>query len=87
MGKAVNIARRLRTRGLSLAVVSIFATGGFGLAQAQLPHPPSDPKIIPPSQYKIQLRLNFDSRSYSGEQQVRWVNRGGRSTASLYFHL
>ncbi|HET6646071.1 MAG TPA: M1 family aminopeptidase [Pyrinomonadaceae bacterium] len=87
MGTAVNISVRLKTTGLSLVMISVFATCGFGLTQGQLPQPPSDPKTIPRSQYKIQLRLNLDSRSYSGQQRVRWVNRGERSTASLYFHL
>jgi hypothetical protein len=87
VGKAVNIAGRLKATGLSLVMISVFATCGFGLTKGQLPQPPSDPKTIPRSQYKIQLRLNLDSRSYSGEQRVRWVNRGERSTASLYFHL
>ncbi|HKY29606.1 MAG TPA: M1 family aminopeptidase [Pyrinomonadaceae bacterium] len=39
------------------------------------------------SKYKLNLKLDFDSRSYSGSQRVRWINRGDRSTNSLYFHL
>jgi hypothetical protein len=39
------------------------------------------------AKYQINLKLNFDLRSYEGSQKVRWINRGDRSTAALYFHL
>jgi Peptidase family M1 domain len=39
------------------------------------------------SRYQISLKLNFDLRTYEGSERVRWVNRGERSTSSLYFHL
>ena len=37
--------------------------------------------------YQIQLKLDFDAGSYSGSERVRWINRGDRATAVLYFHL
>ncbi len=39
------------------------------------------------SRYDINLKLDFDERTYSGREQVRWVNRGDRTTAVLYLHL
>ena len=38
-------------------------------------------------QYQIQLTLDFDNRSYSGAERVRWTNRGDRSTSVIFFHL
>ncbi|MEO7970032.1 MAG: M1 family aminopeptidase, partial [bacterium] len=37
--------------------------------------------------YQIQLKLDFDSRTYSGSESVRWINRDDHSTSVLYFHL
>ncbi|MFN2510433.1 MAG: M1 family aminopeptidase [Pyrinomonadaceae bacterium] len=44
-------------------------------------------KAVERASYQINLKLNFDLRSYTGSERVRWVNRGERSTAVLYFHL
>src|SRR5688572_24786152 len=37
--------------------------------------------------YDIQLTLDFDKRSYTGTERVRFVNQGTRATSTLYFHL
>lgn len=37
--------------------------------------------------YQIQLKLDFDTRSYSGSESVRWVNRDDHSASVVYFHL
>lgn len=39
------------------------------------------------SRYQIQLKIDFEARSYAGSERVRWVNRGERPSAVLYFHL
>ena len=39
------------------------------------------------ARYQIQLKRDLDARSYSGSERVRWINRGDRATAVLYFHL
>ena len=39
------------------------------------------------TRYSIDLKLDFDARTYEGTQRVRWVNRDGRPTNVLYFHL
>lgn len=41
----------------------------------------------PRTRYRIQIKLDFDARSYTGSQRVRWVNNGDRATSVLYFHL
>ena len=37
--------------------------------------------------YQINLALNFDARTYTGTERVRWINRDDRPTSVLYFHL
>ncbi|MFN2493292.1 MAG: M1 family aminopeptidase [Pyrinomonadaceae bacterium] len=37
--------------------------------------------------YEIQLKLDFDERTYTGSERVRWINRGDHATSVLYFHL
>lgn len=37
--------------------------------------------------YKIDLKIDFDKRSYTGSERVRWVNRGEKASSVLYFHL
>src|SRR2546430_164418 len=37
--------------------------------------------------YQIHLALDFDNRSYSGSERVRWTNRGEHSTSVMFFHL
>jgi aminopeptidase N len=37
--------------------------------------------------YQIKLNLDFEARSFSGSEKVRWTNRAERSLNVLYFHL
>lgn len=37
--------------------------------------------------YQIHLVLDFENRTYSGTERVRWVNRGDHATSTLFFHL
>ncbi len=37
--------------------------------------------------YQIGLKIDFDNRSYSGSERVRWTNLGEHPTSVLYFHL
>jgi hypothetical protein len=37
--------------------------------------------------YQIQLKLDFEARSYNGSENVRWVNRDDHSASVVYFHL
>ena len=39
------------------------------------------------NRYEINLTLDFDSRSYTGSERVRWINRSDQSVSILYFHL
>src|SRR3954466_7015419 len=37
--------------------------------------------------YRINVRLDFDARSYEGTERVRWMNRDDRPASIVYFHL
>jgi hypothetical protein len=37
--------------------------------------------------YQIHLTLDFENRTYTGTERVRWVNRGDHTTSTLFFHL
>jgi hypothetical protein len=37
--------------------------------------------------YELKLAINFDERTYTGIEQVHWVNRGDRATSTIFFHL
>ncbi|MCA1593088.1 MAG: hypothetical protein LC754_10640 [Acidobacteria bacterium] len=39
------------------------------------------------ARYQINVRLDFDARSYEGTERVRWVNRDTRPASVIYFHL
>jgi hypothetical protein len=39
------------------------------------------------ARYDIHLALDFDARSYTGTERVRWVNEDNRPASVLYFHL
>jgi hypothetical protein len=69
----------------SLAVTLIFPCLLFAGA------PPSQTQTVNPKppthHYQIQLKLDFESRTYSGSESVRWVNRDEHSASVVYFHL
>ena len=52
-----------------------------------LPQTPTVDHALLTHHYQIQLNLDFDARSYTGWENVRWVNRGNHSASVLYFHL
>jgi len=37
--------------------------------------------------YKIELKIDFDKLTYTGSENVRWINRGEKATSLIYFHL
>ena len=37
--------------------------------------------------YDLKLAINFDDRTYSGTEQVHWVNHGDHATSTIFFHL
>jgi Peptidase family M1 domain len=39
------------------------------------------------TRYQINFTLDFDRRTFTGAERVRWVNRDTKPTAAVYFHL
>ncbi len=58
------------------------ALAGQGAASKQAKSEPP-----PRTLYRITLELDFDARTYSGRERVRWVNRDDRPASVVYFHL
>src|SRR6476646_6012610 len=80
------VAKRLSRRPLrlcALCVKAFFLTLLITSAlTAQTPKPQQ-----PRNHYQIQLTLDYENRTYTGVERVRWVNRGDHSTSTLFFHL
>jgi len=75
-----------------LLVAWALALGLVSLAAANAQQPPPSTKEAATGEaarqrYDIQLKIDFDALSYTGSERVRWVNRGDRAVAVLYFHL
>lgn len=63
---------------LCLLLLSIVSVG-----QTQ----PQQPREIERHRYQIQLKIDFEARTYAGSERVRWFNHSTRPSAVLYFHL
>jgi hypothetical protein len=37
--------------------------------------------------YDLKLAINFDDRTYTGTEQVHWVNHGDHATSTIFLHL
>ncbi|HEY0004393.1 MAG TPA: M1 family aminopeptidase [Pyrinomonadaceae bacterium] len=88
----LHIAYGLRALFLiALGLLSSFATP----AARKTPNSKAFSKALParvdeeraPVSYRISLKLDFDSRAYTGTERVRWTNLDDRSTSTLFFHL
>ena len=65
-----------------LILAALLASAAVAQTQTRQPLPPE--KRI---RYQIHLALDYESRSYTGTERVRWINRGEHPTSTLYFHL
>lgn len=65
-----------------LTLIGLFALAATAQTQTRQPLPPE--KRI---RYQINLALDYEDRSYTGTERVRWINRGEHPTSTLYFHL
>jgi Peptidase family M1 domain len=59
-------------------------TGGHGAPPLQIQ---AAQKADKRPAYWIDFKIDFDNLSYSGSEQVRWINRGEKPTSIIYFHL
>jgi hypothetical protein len=65
---------------LLLAAIPLFAQA------VATPTPQSKP-IPARTRYQINFSLDFDARTFSATERVRWVNRDNRPASVVYFHL
>ncbi|HEV2706375.1 MAG TPA: M1 family aminopeptidase [Pyrinomonadaceae bacterium] len=85
-------------RGASALALILFIAASSPSARAQQPPQTTQtaqttqttqttPASVARTQYTLTLKLDFDARTYTGTQRVRWTNRDDRPTSVLYFHL
>ncbi|MDX6497204.1 MAG: hypothetical protein QOG23_464 [Blastocatellia bacterium] len=78
---------RLRRSNL-VTFTTLILAGVFALtttaAKNQTRQPPPPEKRI---HYQIQVSVDYENRTYTGSERVRWVNRGDHPTSTLFFHL
>jgi hypothetical protein len=81
------------SKGIGCALSALILLAAFISASAQdsttirQQPAPSAANQIQRTHYRINLQLNFDDRTYTGTERVRWTNREDHSTSVLYFHL
>src|SRR5438552_18139530 len=69
-------------RSLVLILAALFTSSIAAQNQSRQPLPPEKR-----TRYQIHLVLDFENRTYSGTERVRWINRGNHPTSTLFFHL
>ena len=69
---------------LLLIFASLLALTAAAQPQTQTRQPLALEKRL---RYQIHLSLDFESRTYTGTERVRWINRGEHPTSTLFFHL
>src|SRR6266496_6113474 len=85
------VVERIFVRALRLCVLcgkSFFVLILAGLFTSTLQAQRQQPQAKEPrTRYQIHLSLDFENRTYTGTERVRWINRGDRPTSALFFHL
>ena len=81
------------SRALLVALILLVASSAAYAQNAAAP-PPSAPAQQAAAQpqtertrYQLNFQLDFDGRTYTGTERVRWINRDNRAANVLYFHL
>ena len=78
-------------RGYAMALVALVSVVCVaGSTRAQRPSPASVPEgqaQAARTEYRINLSLDLDGRTYTGTERVRWTNDQERPAYVLYFHL
>lgn len=85
------LKRERARRGYAAALVALMIVVSVAVsAKAQQPSPPSVPEgqaQAARTEYRINLSLDLDGRTYTGTERVRWTNDQERPAYVLYFHL
>ncbi|MBC7932622.1 MAG: hypothetical protein H7Z38_18840 [Rubrivivax sp.] len=86
----------MRRMLLCVALIHALLAAMPGVSAHPGPHAQQRPPVTPTQErgkksgrahYQITLNLDFDARTYTGRELVRWINRDDRPVSILYFHL
>ncbi|MDQ1558626.1 MAG: hypothetical protein QOD32_1686 [Pyrinomonadaceae bacterium] len=79
---------------INLFLISALLCFSASLASAQSPRVASSQESKPanatptrPTRYQINFALDFDARTFTATERVRWVNNDDRPASVVYFHL
>ncbi|HEY0377547.1 MAG TPA: M1 family aminopeptidase [Pyrinomonadaceae bacterium] len=91
LGRTARAGRRAALRAL-LTALTLAATAHAQGARTESPTARPEKQSQTEAQtartrYRINLRLDFDARAYTGTEHVTFVNRDDRAAGVLYFHL
>ncbi|HVF57887.1 MAG TPA: M1 family aminopeptidase [Pyrinomonadaceae bacterium] len=87
---------KTKTRTICLAFALLFVCGATAVAAPRArrqvaggsnAQKTNTAKTVERTRYRINLKLDFDARSYTGSERVRWINQDSRPASVLYFHL
>ena len=67
----------------SLAFILAICVSLSSVAQNETPQTQSEPR----TRYQVQIAIDFEKRTYTGTERVRFVNRGEHAVSVLFFHL
>ncbi|MBC7909851.1 MAG: hypothetical protein H7Y30_05080 [Pyrinomonadaceae bacterium] len=71
-----------------MLLILILLSSSFAQTFAQqVVNTPASETELPRDLYDINLKVDFDERTFTGTERVRWTNRDDHSTGALYFHL
>jgi hypothetical protein len=90
MSQFIKQATRIKFGFFVAALLSVGASLAFAQAPRVASSPASQeskPAAPPRSLYQINFALDFDARTFTATERVRWVNRDDRPASVVYFHL
>src|SRR5213593_1193987 len=67
----------------SLVFILMIYVSLSAVAQNETSQTQSEPR----TRYQLQIAIDFEKRSYTGTERVRFVNRGEHAVSVLFFHL
>ena len=90
--RAFVVSKRAAIYGVLIALVSLSCAVTLRAQTPRVAPSPASQESKPaapprPTLYRINFVLNFDARTFTGVERVRWVNRDDRPASVVYFHL
>ena len=78
---------RLFLTVLTLSLLNLFVASVLAQSSIVSPSPSQKNTVSTRTLYQINFALDFDARSFTATERVRWVNRDHRPASIIYFHL